>query len=114
MYRLYVSKNEMKSIGFKYDYILKDYVYEFPVYKYNKKPIITCKLGVDLETYEVWYGVYSQGNMYAAYYDREFSTRNNVVKEVEKNIKKEFKRLGVTEEREWWYGKLFNEIQRNI
>ena len=101
MYRLYISKHEMKSIGFKYDYILKDYVYEFPVYKYGRKPIITCKLCVDTENYEVWYGVYSQGNMYAAYYDREFHKSNLVVETVEKNIKKEFKRLGVTEEREW-------------
>ena len=102
MYRLYISKHEMKTIGFRYDYILRDYVYEFPVYKYKKKPLITCKLGIDTDNYEVWFGVYdSKGTLYAPYYDREFSTNNLVLKVVEKNIKKEFKKLGVTEEREW-------------
>ena len=102
MYRLYISKHEMKSIGFKYDYILKDYVYEFPVYKYGRKPVITCKLGINPDTYEVWFGVYDlKGNSYAAYYNREFHKNNLVVEIVENNIKKELKKLGVVQEREW-------------
>lgn len=101
MYRLYISKHEMKTIGFKYDYILKDYVYEFPIYKYNRKPVITCKLGIDLDNFEVWFGVFSNGAIYAPYYNREFHKNNLVVEIVEKNIRKEFKKLGVVQEREW-------------
>ena len=102
MYRLYISKHEMKTIGFRYDYILKDYVYEFPVYKYGRKLVITCKLGVDLENYEVWFAVYdTKGTIYAPYYDKEFHKNNLVVEIVEKNIQKEFKKLGVVQEREW-------------
>ena len=102
MYRLYISKHEMKTIGFRYDYILKDYVYEFPVYKYGRKPVITCKLGLDTETFEVWFGVYdSKGTIYAPYYDKEFHRKNLVVDIVKKNIQKEFKKLGVVKEKEW-------------
>ena len=102
MYRLYISKHEMKTIGFRYDYILKDYVYEFPVYKYGRKPVVTCKLGIDSDNFEVWFSVYdSKGTIYAPYYDREFHKNNLVVEIVEKNIRKEFKKLGVVQEREW-------------
>lgn len=102
MYRLYISKHEMKAIGFKYDCILKDYVYEFPVYKYGRKPVIICKLGIDQETYEIWFNVCStNGVLYAAYYDREFHKNNLIVGIIENNIQKEFKKLGVVQEREW-------------
>ena len=101
MYRLYISKHEMKSIGFKYDYILKDYVYEFPVYKYGRKPVVICKLGINPETYEIWFNVCSNGALYAAYYNRELHNNNLVVGIIEKNIQKEFKKLGIVKEREW-------------
>lgn len=98
-YILSVNSTQMKEMGFKYDYGIQDYIYKFPVYKSKKfnSPLIFCKLGVDEETKKVFYNICNlDGTLYAPFYDRQYG-KSNVVEVIDKNIEKEFKKLGVIE-----------------
>lgn len=97
-YILSVNSTQMKELGFKYDYIIKDYIYQFPVYKSQKKePLIVCKLGVDEETKRVFFNVCNvDGTLYTPYYNREYG-KSKVVEIIDKNLRKELKKLGVEE-----------------
>ena len=98
-YRLHITKQEKKDLGFKYDFLLQDYVYAFPVYKYNKRPVLICKLGVDDETSIVWFNVYDEKDeLYHPYYNREYG-KSDVMLIIDKNISREFRELGIIESR---------------
>lgn len=95
-YKLELTKNQMKSLGFRYDHDLDCYIYKFPVYKCDKIPLIFCKLGIDEETHRVWFNVYDANNIiYAPYYDNEYGN-NIVIAIIERKIAQELKKLGVT------------------
>lgn len=90
---LNLSPQQMKELGFKYDFQLQDYIYEFPVYKYKNIPSIICKLGIDEDTHKIWLNVYdANGGLYTSYYDREYG-KSNIVSIIDKNIEKEIKKL---------------------
>ncbi len=97
-YILSVNSTQMKELGFKYDFELQDYIYKFPVYLSKKKePLIFCKLGVDEETKHIYYNVCNiDGTLYAPFYDRYYG-KSDIVKIIDKNIKKEFKKIGIAE-----------------
>lgn len=97
-YILSVNSVQMKELGFKYDYEIQDYIYKFPVYLSKKKePLVFCKLGVDEETKRIYFNICNiDGTLYTPFYDRRYG-KSNVVEVVDKNIKKEFKKLGVVE-----------------
>ena len=97
-YILSVNLTQMKELGFKYDYEIQDYIYKFPVYKSKKnEPLIFCRLGVDEETKQIYFNVCNvDGTLYAAFYNRYYG-KSKVIKVIDKNIKKEFKKLGVQE-----------------
>ena len=97
-YILSVNSTQMKELGFKYDYIIKDYIYQFPVYKSQKKEtLIVCKLGVDEETKCVFFNICDvDGTLYAPFYNRYYG-KSKVVEVIDRNIEKEFKKLGVEE-----------------
>lgn len=93
-YKLNLSHQEMKDVGFHYDFELEDYTYEFPVYKINNKASIVCKLGIDKETNKVWLNVYDiNGNLYSSYYNRTYGI-SKIISIIDKNIQKELNRLG--------------------
>lgn len=98
-YILSVDSTQMKELGFKYDFELQDYIYKFPVYKSKKnEPLIFCKLGIDEETKRVYFNICNvDDTLYTPYYNREYG-KSKVVEVIDKNIKKEFKKLGVTYE----------------
>lgn len=101
-YILSVNSTQMKELGFKYDFVLEDYIYKFPVYLSKKKePLVFCKFGVDDEDEEmkrVYFHVCNtDGTLYTPYYDRQYG-RSKVVEIIDRNIKKEFKKLGVEEQ----------------
>ena len=92
-------QQKMKRKMFRYDYILKTYVYEFPVFKCVTNPVITCKVGFHQDSNEIWFAVYDiHGHLYAPYYNREYHRNNMIVKIVDNNINKEFNRLGIKRE----------------
>lgn len=95
-YILSVNSIQMKELGFKYDFELQDYIYKFPVYKSKKnEPLIFCKLGIDEETKRVYFNICNvDDTLYTPYYNREYG-KSKVVEVIDKNIKKEFKKLGV-------------------
>ena len=99
-YILSVNSAQMKELGFKYDYEIQDYIYKFPVYLSKKKepePLVFCKLGIDEETKKIFFNVCnSDGTLYTPFYNREYG-KSKVVEFIDKNIKKEFKKLGVEE-----------------
>lgn len=97
-YILSVNSTQMKELGFRYDYEIQDYIYKFSVYKSQKKePLVFCKLGVDEETRQIYFNVCNtDGTLYAPFYDRYYG-KSDVVKIINKNITKEFKKLGVIE-----------------
>ena len=95
-YKLDVTKNEMKALGFRYDRELDDYIYKFPVYQYNKNPLLFCKIGIDEETKKIWFNVYDARNaLYALYYNDEYGN-NDIIPNIEKVILSELDKLGVT------------------
>lgn len=93
-YILNLSQKEQKDLGFKYDYILEEYIYKFPVYKEDGTPTLFCKLFIDDYDHRVIFGVYDKNDsLYAGYYNR---TKNNELLPIIDNaIKNEFKKLGV-------------------
>lgn len=93
-YKLDITKGKMKQLGFKYDHELDDYVYRFPVYEYNRVPVLFCKLGIDEETGYVWFNVYDNNGLYMPYYNREYGN-NSLIPDIEEAIQNEFKRFGV-------------------
>ena len=95
-YKLNIDRNQMKKIGFSYDHELEDYIYKFPVYKYNKVPLLFCKLGIDEETNRVWFNICDANNtLYAPYYNGEYGC-NSIISDIEKVISSELNKLGVT------------------
>lgn len=97
-YILSVNSTQMKEMGFKYDFEIQDYIYKFPVYKSKKnEPLIFCRLGVDEETKKIFYNVCNaDGSLYASFYDRKYG-KSRVIDVIDKNIKKEFQKLGIKE-----------------
>lgn len=97
-YILSVNSTQMKELGFKYDFEIQDYIYKFPVFLSKKKePLIFCRLGVDEETKQIYFNVCNvDGTLYAAFYNRYYG-KSKVLEVIDKNIKKEFKKLGVKE-----------------
>ena len=95
-YILNINSTQMKELGFKYDFELQDYIYKFPVYKSKKnEPLVFCKLGIDEETKRVFFNICNvDGTLYTPFYNREYG-KSKVVEVIDKNIKKEFKKLGV-------------------
>ncbi len=93
-FKLDLSSNELKDLGFEYDNSFGTYTYRFPVYKYNKTPLIVCKIGVDKETKRIWYNVYNaDGSLYSPFYNREYGV-NGLLSGIEKNILIKLKELG--------------------
>lgn len=94
-YKLDITRNQMKSIGFRYDRELDDYIYKFPVYKHHKIPLLFCKLGIDEETKRVLFNICDTNNtLYAPYYNGEYG-RNDIIPNIEKIILSELDKLGV-------------------
>ena len=95
-YTLNLTSDEMKELGFKYDFELQEYAYMFPVYNRkskNKKDSIICKLGINEETKQVWINVYnSNGRLYPSYYNRQYG-KSNIIPIIDKNIKTEINKL---------------------
>ena len=98
-YILSVNSAQMKELGFKYDFELQDYIYKFPVYKSQKKEaLVFCKLGIDEETKKVYFNICNTDEtLYAPFYDRYYG-KSKVVEVIDKNISKEFNKLGIIEE----------------
>ena len=92
-YLLNLSLEEKKELGFRYDVSMEDYVYEFPVYKSNKKVSLICKLCVDDETGKILLNVYDiNGNLYPSFYNREYG-KSKIVSIIDKNIESKLKEL---------------------
>ena len=92
---LNLTKQQKKMIGFKYDSDLGEYIYRFPVYKAKDsgKTTLYCKMGINDETNEAWFDVFSTtGQLYAPYYNRG-GIKSDVIKVVDKNIKKELSKI---------------------
>ncbi len=93
-FKLDLSISELKDLGFKYDNACDTYTYRFTVYRYNKNPLIFCKIGIDEETNRVWYNVYNaDGSLYCPFYNREYGV-NGLLSGIEKNILIKLKELG--------------------
>lgn len=98
IYKNKLSIQELKTKGFRYDMQYQNYTYEFPVYKYKRKPFVICKVFISEEDKSVRFNVYNvNGNLYTAYYNREYG-RSLLIKLIEKNIEKEFRKLGFKRE----------------
>lgn len=98
-YILNITPEKMKELGFKYDFELQDYIYKFPVYLSKKKePLVFCKLGIDEDTKQVYFNICNvDGTLYTPYYNRDYG-KSKVVEVIDKNVSKEFKKLGVEEQ----------------
>lgn len=93
-YKLNLTQAQQKEKGFKYDFLLEEYVYKFPVYKHDGKPVLFCKLIINNEEDgEIVMNVYDCNNsVYALYYNED--KNNEVIPVIKVNIKKELNKLG--------------------
>lgn len=97
-YKLNLSKEKRKELGFRYDFDLEDYVYEFPAYKSNGITSLKCKLSVDDETCKILVNVYDmKGNIYSSFYNRRYG-KSKIVSIVDRNIKNKIEELKKMEE----------------
>lgn len=94
-YKVNLTKEQKKELGFRYDYELGEYVLKFAVHKYCQIPLIFCKLGIiDEAENMVWYCIYdANDNLYAPYYNREYG-KNSIVPKIEKEIKDKLNKIG--------------------
>ena len=84
-----VTKEMLKENNFKF--IDGCYSYRFSVYKNKKEPLLWCNLYVDIENNSCNIQVADQNNnTYAPFFDRRYCTNNEVVENIEKNIKSQF------------------------
>lgn len=96
-YKLNLSTEKRKELGFHYDFSLEDYVYEFPVYKSNGITSLKCKLCIDDETGKILVNIYDmKDKLYASYYNRRYG-KSKIVLIIDKNIKKKLKELSYYE-----------------
>ncbi len=94
-YKLTLTKDQMRKIGFRYDFDVNDYVYKFPVYINKGIPLLFCKLGIFENSDDIWFNVYNEDeSLCRSYYERNYG-RNDVIKEIDKRILKELKMIGV-------------------
>ena len=94
-YKLKATPQELISKWFKYSNYNQSYSYDFPVYKYKRKPLIICKMLIYEDEDNVNFTIVgTNGNLYAPYYNRDFG-QNEIVDIIDKNIKKEFNKLGI-------------------
>lgn len=93
-YKLDITKDAMKKLGFRYDGECDSYTYKFPVYKYNKVPVLFCKIGIDEETNQIWFNICDNNGLYMPYYNEEYGT-NMLIPLIDERIEKEFSKLGI-------------------
>lgn len=89
----------LKDNGFRYNYQEKYYSYDFPVYKYKRKPLIFCNIFVYEEDKTVRYEITDMdNNIYASYYNRQYG-KNELLTIIDSTIKKEFFKLGIRQKK---------------
>ena len=94
------SESKLLKLGFRKIRNTDDDIWEhrFPVYKYNNKiTTIEGVITVILSTGKVLIDVYSNGNVYAPFYNNEYGNFEPLMEIVNANILKEFKRVGIKE-----------------
>lgn len=98
LYKLNLTPQERKEIGFQYDENLDTYVYEFPVYRFRNKALLVCKINIEDETNLVIANVYNKSTkeLYSAYYNRTFG-KSKVVEKIDQCIIEKLKSLGAEE-----------------
>lgn len=75
-----------------------EYTYEFPVYFWKKYPVLICYLRVNEDTHRVDIDVTTKdGDFYHPFYFDNGSAWDDHIEEIEKQILKMFKRLGIRE-----------------
>ena len=85
------TKEILQDNNFKY--IDGYYVYRFPVYKYNKTPILWGQIIIDLESTTCYVSVVNNtNNVYAAYHNREYG-KNEVLIKIDKTIETQISQL---------------------
>lgn len=74
------------------------YVLRFPVYKYKSTTMLCCELTVVEGNKDVEINVYLNNtcNTYHPFYHIEYGDYNDLLKKIDNNIAKEFKKLGIT------------------
>jgi hypothetical protein len=91
----------LRNLGFRYSTLLsndeeKIYIYRFPVYKYKNKTVLECELTVEINTNNIIVNVYnSHHEIYTPFYNVEYGNFEPILDIVNKNINKEFRKLGV-------------------
>lgn len=93
----------IRNLGFRYSNSLstdeeKVYVYRFPVFKYKRKLMLECELTIEVNTNTIFVNVYnSNHSTYAPFYNNEYGNFEPLLEIVNKNILREFKKLGVVQ-----------------
>ena len=98
---LYPSEQKLRRLGFRQ---LKNtdenlWQYTFPVYKYAQIPTIDCVISVDLPTGNVLLNVYSNGAIYAPFYNNYCGNHDKILNIINNNILHELEKLHIKEKR---------------
>lgn len=96
------SIERLLSFGFKKitfaDDDCKYYRYKFPVHKHNGHMILECELVVNRKSGEVFIDIYDNNKeLYVPYYNREYGNYKPLLASINKEVMKEFKRIGIEE-----------------
>lgn len=80
-----LTKEILKENNFRY--IDGIYSYRFPVYSYNKIPLLWCFLYIDIENNSCNINVLDNNdNTYASFFNRSYGGRNMVVESIDRKI----------------------------
>ena len=116
-YKLNLTPQEMKNVGFRYDMSSELYTYEFPVYKSKNKVLLWCKLVVEEDCRQIRISIYDVNKrLYPAYYNggRIMGLKTETITiRVTEEQKELIKKMAV--EKDWSISKLlYNMLIKNL
>ena len=97
--KYYLSNTSLQnviSLGFHYSSYEESYIYSFPILKYGKRPMVLCKLYLDIPSGKVEYNIVRpSGELVGYYYDREYGNAKDLIKKINDKISRKLKLMGI-------------------
>ena len=94
-YLLNSSLYNLRQMGFYYSVNDEGYVLLFPIFKYNKKPTLFCKLVYNkLDNIAMYDIIKPNSEWLGIYYNHEFGYAKNYIKKIDSIVDRKMKAMG--------------------
>ena len=94
-------KNNIKKLGFLYDTKTEYWKYSFPVCKWNKNPVLICKIYISSDLNFAFCNVVdTSDNIYPPFYHKDYGVYGDFIRKAERRILYKLKSLGIIEKKQ--------------